>query len=57
MWALAPAGCFSEFSTFTTGYSKTRVAVPRGNTLKGLFPQEKATFEALIKGTLTLVLL
>jgi hypothetical protein len=57
MWALAPAGCFSEFSTFTTGYSKTRVAVPRGNTFKWLFPHEKATFEVLNKGTFTLVLL
>jgi hypothetical protein len=38
-------------------YSKIRVAVPKGNTLKGLFPQEKATFEALIKGTFTMVLL
>jgi hypothetical protein len=40
-----------------TLYSKIRVAVPKGNTLKWLFPQEKATFEALIKGTFTLVLL
>jgi hypothetical protein len=38
-------------------YSKIRIDVPRGNTLKRLFLQEKATFEALIKGTFTLVLL
>jgi hypothetical protein len=38
-------------------YSKTRVAVSKGNTLKWLFPQEKATFEVLDKGTFTLVLL
>jgi hypothetical protein len=43
--------------TLVGDYSKTRVAVPKGNTLKWLFPQEKATFEALIKGTFTLVLL
>jgi hypothetical protein len=46
----SPRSCFC-------GYSKIRVAVPKGNTLKWLFPQEKATFEALIKGTFTLVLL
>jgi hypothetical protein len=38
-------------------YSKTRVAVPSVNALKWIFPQEKATLQALGKGTLTLVLI
>jgi hypothetical protein len=38
-------------------YSKTRVAVSRGNVLKWLFYQEKATSQTLKKGILTLVLL
>jgi hypothetical protein len=42
---------------FRSNYSKTRVAVPRRHVLKWLFPQEKATFSTLTKGTFTLVLL
>ncbi len=41
----------------TNNYSKTRVAVPGGNPLKWLFPQEKDTFAVLNWGTFTLVLL
>jgi hypothetical protein len=53
-----PPGSFHSIDAVRrVGYSNTRVAVPRGNTLKWLFPQEKATFEVLIKGTFTLVLL
>jgi hypothetical protein len=37
------------------GYSETRVAVPKGNAAKWLFPQEKATSETLFEGTITLV--
>jgi hypothetical protein len=51
------SGRQSRWAAAPVGYSKIRVAVPKGNTLKGLFPQEKATFEALIKATFTLVLL
>jgi hypothetical protein len=53
-----------------SGYSKTRVAVPRGNVLKWLFlsgvpnertllvgVEEKATSQTLKKGIFTLVLL
>jgi hypothetical protein len=36
-------------------YSETRVAVPKGNAAKWLFPQEKATSETLFEGTMTLV--
>jgi len=36
-------------------YSETRVAVPKGNAEKWLFPQEKATSETLFEGTITLV--
>jgi len=39
------------------GYSKIRVAVPKSNSAKWLFPQEKATSKDLNKGTLTLILL
>jgi hypothetical protein len=39
------------------GYSKIRVAAPRGTSFKWLFPQEKAAFETIIKGTFILVLL
>jgi hypothetical protein len=36
-------------------YSETRVAAPKGNAAKWLFPQEKATSETLFEGTITLV--
>jgi hypothetical protein len=50
-------GAPNPYAIQENALSKIRVAVPKGNTLKWLFPQEKATFEALIKGTFTLVLL
>jgi hypothetical protein len=38
-------------------YSRIRVGVPRGTPVQWRFPQEKATFNGLAKGTVTLILL
>jgi hypothetical protein len=38
-----------------TTYSDTRVAIPKGNAAKWLFPQEKVTSDTLFKDTITLV--
>jgi hypothetical protein len=35
--------------------SETRVAAPKGNAAKWLFPQEKSTSDTLFEGAITLV--
>jgi hypothetical protein len=40
-----------------TRYSKIKAGVPKGTPLKWLFPQERATLQGSIEGTVALVLL